>query len=216
MSPCLCVRRLLPRYLMGVAGLGSKSTACISLLCLGHKEFPVDTNVARVFARLGWIPIDVSEPARARESTAGTPAHPPTRSVPLSLRCKCKLMHAHHVPCTPASLAVLQEAKADVVCTIRAVPGHLSRIPPPSPSLSCCSDAHARSALLSLCALSPPRIFCCVVRCGVQSEVTLEQLAAYPEEPEVHKYLQQRLMAFDHDTLFVSDPPPPRAGLHIA
>ncbi len=38
-------------YLMNVAGLGRKSTGCVMLLSLGMKEFPVDTNVARVCAR---------------------------------------------------------------------------------------------------------------------------------------------------------------------
>ena len=32
--------------------------ACILLLSLGQREFPVDTNVARIAARLGWIPLD--------------------------------------------------------------------------------------------------------------------------------------------------------------
>ncbi len=39
-------------------------------------------------------------------------------------------------------------------------------------------------------------------RCPAQSEAKLEQLDAYPEEPEVHKYLQQRMMAFDLETLY--------------
>ncbi len=30
---------------------------CVMLLALDKKEFPVDTNVARVCARLGWIPL---------------------------------------------------------------------------------------------------------------------------------------------------------------
>ncbi|GFR51460.1 hypothetical protein Agub_g13869 [Astrephomene gubernaculifera] len=79
-------------YLLGVGGLGRKSVACITLLALHRKEFPVDINVARVFARLGWIPIE--------------------------------------------------------------------------------------------------------------AEATLEQLDAYPQEPEVHKYLHGRLMCFDQETLY--------------
>lgn len=31
------------------------------LLTLGKKEFPVDTNVGRICARLGWLPLDTSE-----------------------------------------------------------------------------------------------------------------------------------------------------------
>lgn len=43
------------------AGLGRKSVACIMLLCLGKKEFPVDVNVGRIAARLGWIPLDAEQ-----------------------------------------------------------------------------------------------------------------------------------------------------------
>ncbi len=35
-----------------------------------------------------------------------------------------------------------------------------------------------------------------------QSEAALEELDQYPEEPEVHRYLHKRLMAFDHQTLY--------------
>ncbi|EFJ48564.1 hypothetical protein VOLCADRAFT_90672 [Volvox carteri f. nagariensis] len=52
------VAEVLRSYLMAVEGLGRKSVACIVLLALHGKEFPVDINVARVFARLGWIPIE--------------------------------------------------------------------------------------------------------------------------------------------------------------
>ncbi|GAB4822558.1 hypothetical protein N2152v2_009604 [Parachlorella kessleri] len=48
-------------YLMSVEGLGRKSVACIMLLTLGRKEFPVDTNVGRICARLGWIPLDADQ-----------------------------------------------------------------------------------------------------------------------------------------------------------
>lgn len=40
-------------YLMGIDGLGRKSVACILLLALRLREFPVDTNVGRICARLG-------------------------------------------------------------------------------------------------------------------------------------------------------------------
>lgn len=33
--------------------------SCVMLLALMKKSFPVDTNVARVCARLGWIPLQV-------------------------------------------------------------------------------------------------------------------------------------------------------------
>jgi hypothetical protein len=43
----------------GVSGLGRKSVACVSLLALGMRDFPVDVNVGRISARLGWIPMQV-------------------------------------------------------------------------------------------------------------------------------------------------------------
>ena len=49
-------------YLMSIEGLGRKSTACIMLLTLGRKEFPVDVHVARVCARIGWLPIIKGDP----------------------------------------------------------------------------------------------------------------------------------------------------------
>ncbi len=43
------------------AGLGRKSVACVLLLALCKHDFPVDTNVGRICARLGWIPLDAEE-----------------------------------------------------------------------------------------------------------------------------------------------------------
>lgn len=40
-------------------GFGEKSAACVTLLCFHWKSFPVDVNVARICARLGWIPLKV-------------------------------------------------------------------------------------------------------------------------------------------------------------
>lgn len=49
-----------------VDGLGRKSAACILLLCLGLKDFPVDTNVGRICARMGWIPMDAETSLEVR------------------------------------------------------------------------------------------------------------------------------------------------------
>jgi hypothetical protein len=46
-------------FLTSVYGLGRKSIACVSLLTLGLRDFPVDVNVGRICARLGWIPLQV-------------------------------------------------------------------------------------------------------------------------------------------------------------
>lgn len=40
-------------YLMSIDGLGRKSVACILLLALRLRDFPVDTNVGRICSRLG-------------------------------------------------------------------------------------------------------------------------------------------------------------------
>ncbi|CAG9465034.1 unnamed protein product [Pedinophyceae sp. YPF-701] len=44
-------------YLMNTPGLGHKSTSCIMLLALNRASFPVDVNVVRICARLGWVPL---------------------------------------------------------------------------------------------------------------------------------------------------------------
>ena len=36
------------------------------LLALRRKDFPVDVNVARICARLGWIPLDSEEAIEVR------------------------------------------------------------------------------------------------------------------------------------------------------
>ena len=53
-------------WLLGVAGLGRKSVACVLLLALGIREFPVDVNVGRICARLGWIPLDAEQALEVR------------------------------------------------------------------------------------------------------------------------------------------------------
>ena len=39
------------------------------LLALGMRDFPVDTNVGRICARLGWIPLDSEQALEARGAT---------------------------------------------------------------------------------------------------------------------------------------------------
>ncbi|KAL9675968.1 hypothetical protein QQ045_004178 [Rhodiola kirilowii] len=45
-------------YLLSIMGLGLKSVECVRLLTLHHLAFPVDTNVARIAVRLGWVPLE--------------------------------------------------------------------------------------------------------------------------------------------------------------
>ncbi|KAK9864815.1 hypothetical protein WJX84_000513 [Apatococcus fuscideae] len=60
-------------YLMKIAGLGRKSVACIMLLSLQRKDFPVDTNVGRICARLGWIPIEAAQALENMDEYAPEP-----------------------------------------------------------------------------------------------------------------------------------------------
>ncbi|WOK93555.1 DEMETER-like protein 2 isoform X4 [Canna indica] len=48
-------------FLLSIEGLGLKSVECIRLLTLKQLAFPVDTNVARISVRLGWVPITLPE-----------------------------------------------------------------------------------------------------------------------------------------------------------
>ncbi|KAK8928994.1 DEMETER-like protein 2 [Platanthera zijinensis] len=45
------------KYLLSIRGLGLKSVECVRLLALQNVAFPVDTNVARISVRLGWVPL---------------------------------------------------------------------------------------------------------------------------------------------------------------
>ncbi|MDR1482334.1 MAG: endonuclease III [Synergistaceae bacterium] len=43
------------RYLSDLPGIGPKTVACVMMFDLGMPAFPVDTHVARVSRRLGWV-----------------------------------------------------------------------------------------------------------------------------------------------------------------
>lgn len=45
------------KFLLSIRGLGLKSVECVRLLALQNAAFPVDTNVARISVRLGWVPL---------------------------------------------------------------------------------------------------------------------------------------------------------------
>ena len=55
--------------ILWIIGLGRKSVACIMLLCLRMREFPVDVNVGRICSRLGWIPLDAESAVEVSEQT---------------------------------------------------------------------------------------------------------------------------------------------------
>lgn len=43
-------------YLSALPGIGPKTVACVMIFDLGMTAFPVDTHVARISRRLGWVP----------------------------------------------------------------------------------------------------------------------------------------------------------------
>ncbi|XP_055962269.1 transcriptional activator DEMETER-like [Mercurialis annua] len=49
---------IVKKYLLEIRGIGLKSVECLRLLTLHHRAFPVDTNVARIAVRLGWVPLE--------------------------------------------------------------------------------------------------------------------------------------------------------------
>ena len=51
------------RYLLSLPGVGEKTAACVLLFDMGLSAFPVDTHIARVCQRVGFVP--ESTPAEA-------------------------------------------------------------------------------------------------------------------------------------------------------
>lgn len=54
------------KELCSFKGVGPKTAACVLLFAMRRHEFPVDTHVKRITARLGWMPA-ASTPERAYE-----------------------------------------------------------------------------------------------------------------------------------------------------
>lgn len=48
------------KYLVGLPGVGVKTAACVLVFDLEMPAFPVDTHVARISRRLGWVPEKMS------------------------------------------------------------------------------------------------------------------------------------------------------------
>lgn len=74
------------------AGLGRKSVACILLLCLRAHDFPVDTNVGRICARMGWLPFDQEKP--------------------LEVGCLCGGFGTAHIKCTSCNFPTYSRASS--------------------------------------------------------------------------------------------------------
>lgn len=58
--------RSVREYLMALDGVGPKTVACVMVFDLGLSAFPVDTHIARLSRRLGWVP-ETSTPAAIQE-----------------------------------------------------------------------------------------------------------------------------------------------------
>ena len=61
-------------YLLSMEGYGVKTVSCILLLALYRADFPVDVNVGRIMARLGWVPLETEESLEELSQYAPEPA----------------------------------------------------------------------------------------------------------------------------------------------
>ena len=61
-------------YLLSMEGYGVKTVSCILLLALYRADFPVDVNVGRIMARLGWVPLETEEALEELSQHAPEPA----------------------------------------------------------------------------------------------------------------------------------------------
>ena len=61
-------------YLLSMEGYGVKTVSCILLLALYRADFPVDVNVGRIMARLGWVPLETEEALEELSQYAPEPA----------------------------------------------------------------------------------------------------------------------------------------------
>ena len=61
-------------YLLSLEGYGVKTVSCITLLSLFRADFPVDVNVGRIMARLGWVPLETEQALEELSEYAPEPA----------------------------------------------------------------------------------------------------------------------------------------------
>ena len=75
--------------------------ACVLLLCLGQRDFPVDTNVGRISARLGWIPLDAEQALEVcwRSSKLWLVSQVHVAGMPCSLAARAEI-HMHGMAIT--------------------------------------------------------------------------------------------------------------------
>ena len=69
-----CPTELARGYLLSLEGFGVKTVSCILLLALYRADFPVDVNVGRIMARLGWVPLETEEALEELSVYAPEPA----------------------------------------------------------------------------------------------------------------------------------------------
>ena len=69
-----CPTELARGYLLSLEGFGVKTVSCILLLALYRADFPVDVNVGRIMARLGWVPLETEQALEELSEYAPEPA----------------------------------------------------------------------------------------------------------------------------------------------
>jgi endonuclease-3 len=62
-------------YLQSLPGVGPKTAACVLMFCCRKPVFPVDTHVARIVRRLGWVPRGASPGAIQTSLEPLVPSH---------------------------------------------------------------------------------------------------------------------------------------------
>jgi len=71
-------------FLVSLPGVGLKTAACVLVFDLGMPAFPVDTHVARVSRRLGWVPEKMT-PDKIQEYLEGVLPAPRFRGAHLNI-----------------------------------------------------------------------------------------------------------------------------------
>ena len=69
-----CTVEIARGYLLSLEGFGVKTVSCITLLSLFRADFPVDVNVGRIMARLGWVPLETEQALEELAEYAPEPA----------------------------------------------------------------------------------------------------------------------------------------------
>ena len=141
----------------------------------------MDTNVGRICARLGWIPLDAEQAGPALAPVLLVPAPPQVSwGAAWCMRRKC-CAHRH---C---------KASADALGSPALCAAHFNIVGTRQPARTVAGEANRTMKCLELmacCAVPCCAMLCHAVPCCAVQAV--EDLDDYAPEPEVHKYLHSR------------------------